>query len=45
MMTAMADAFPDRRPSDAFIIGWNSSVLLREVLEVAISSTAKRGLQ
>ena len=39
MMTALASAFPDRRPSDAFIIGWNSSVLLREVLEVAISST------
>lgn len=39
MMTALAEAFPDRRPSDAFIIGWNASVLLREVLEIAISST------
>ena len=39
MMTALAEAYPDRRPSDAFIIGWNTSVLLREVLEIAISST------
>lgn len=39
MMTALAGAYPDRRPSDAFIIGWNSSVLLREVLEIGISST------
>ena len=36
MMAAMAEAFPDRRPSDAFIVGWNAATAMREVLEVAI---------
>ncbi|GMR02330.1 MAG: hypothetical protein BMS9Abin20_0661 [Acidimicrobiia bacterium] len=38
MMAALADAFPDRRPSDAFIIGWNEAVTMRSVLEVAIAN-------
>jgi hypothetical protein len=38
MMTAMTGAFPDRRPSDAFIIGWNSATSMRQVLERAIQS-------
>ena len=38
MMSAMADAFPDRRPSDAFIIGWNAAVAMRSVLAAAIRS-------
>lgn len=36
MMEAMAEAYPDRRPSDAFIVGWNAGVTMRAVLEQAI---------
>ena len=36
MMAAMRLAFPDRRPSDAFIVGWNAGVTMRAVLERAI---------
>jgi len=38
MMSAMAAAFADRRPSDAFIIGWNAAIAMRSVLEAAIAS-------
>lgn len=38
MMAALATAFPDRRPSDAFIIGWNAAVTMREVLAATIAS-------
>jgi ABC-type branched-subunit amino acid transport system substrate-binding protein len=38
MMAAMREAFPDRRPSDAFIVGWNAGVTMRAVLEAAIAS-------
>ena len=34
----MAEAFPDRRPSDAFIIGWNAANAMRSVLEAAIAA-------
>jgi ABC-type branched-subunit amino acid transport system substrate-binding protein len=38
MMDAMTAAYPDRRPDDAFIIGWNESVAMHRVLETAIAS-------
>ncbi len=38
MMAALADAFPDRRPSDAFITGWNEAKTMAKVLEVAIGN-------
>jgi ABC-type branched-subunit amino acid transport system substrate-binding protein len=38
MMTAMAAAFPDRKPSDAFIIGWNEGVMMTQVLAEAIAA-------
>ncbi len=38
MMEALAAAYPDRRPSDAFIIGWNAAVTMREVLTAAIAA-------
>jgi len=37
-MTAMAAAFPDRIPSDAFIIGWNEGVMMTQVLADAIAA-------
>ncbi|MDJ0791159.1 MAG: ABC transporter substrate-binding protein [Acidimicrobiia bacterium] len=36
MMAAMRLAYPDRRPSDAFIVGWNAGVTMRSVLERAV---------
>ena len=38
MMAAMREAFPDRRPSDSFISGWNESITLHRVLETAIAN-------
>ena len=38
MREAMVEAFPDRRPSDAFIIGWNEAVVMEQVLADAIAS-------
>ena len=38
MMTAMADAFPDRLPEDSFIIGWNEGVAMTQVLATAIAA-------
>ena len=38
MMAAMREAFPDRRPSDSFISGWNESVTMHRVLETAIAN-------
>lgn len=38
MMAAMAEAFPDRRPSDAFIIGWNEAITMHKVLATALGN-------
>lgn len=38
MMAAMAAAYPDRRPSDSFVIGWNESIVMHEVLASAIAN-------
>ncbi|MEN8041402.1 MAG: ABC transporter substrate-binding protein, partial [Actinomycetota bacterium] len=38
MMSAMAEAFPDRRPSDAFMMGWNEAITMHTVLETAIAN-------
>jgi ABC-type branched-subunit amino acid transport system substrate-binding protein len=38
MMEAMRSAYPDRRPSDAFIVGWNAAITMRAVLERAIAT-------
>jgi ABC-type branched-subunit amino acid transport system substrate-binding protein len=35
---AMQAAYPDRRPSDAFLIGWNEAVAMRAVLEAALAA-------
>ena len=37
MMNAVSKAYPDRRPSDTFIVGWNAAVAMRAVLAQAIS--------
>jgi ABC-type branched-subunit amino acid transport system substrate-binding protein len=36
MMAAVSEVFPDRRPSDGYITGWNGAVLMHKVLEIAI---------
>jgi ABC-type branched-subunit amino acid transport system substrate-binding protein len=38
MMEAMRAAYPDRRPSDAFIVGWNAGITMRSVIERAIAN-------
>ena len=38
MREAMAEAFPGRRPSDAFGIGWNQAITMHEVLAAAIAN-------
>ncbi len=38
MTAAMAAAFPDRLPSDLFIIGWNEGVAMTQVLRDAIAA-------
>lgn len=38
MMAAMAEVFPDRRPSDFFAIGWVQAVTMHEVLAAAIAN-------
>ncbi len=38
MEAAMKEAFPDRRPSDAFIIGWNEAKAMTQVLADAIAA-------
>jgi ABC-type branched-subunit amino acid transport system substrate-binding protein len=38
MSEAMAAAYPDRIPSDAFIIGWNEGIIMTEVLRSAIAA-------
>jgi ABC-type branched-subunit amino acid transport system substrate-binding protein len=38
MMDALAAVYPDRRPSDSFIIGWNEAVTMTQVLRDAIAS-------
>ncbi len=35
MMAAVSEAFPDRRPSDGYITGWNGAVLMHRVLSIA----------
>jgi ABC-type branched-subunit amino acid transport system substrate-binding protein len=46
MMGAMATVYPDRRPSDAFIVGWNAGVTMRSVLSAAIGANdlTRRGM-
>jgi ABC-type branched-subunit amino acid transport system substrate-binding protein len=38
MTEVLTAAYPDRRPSDAFAIGWSYSLSLRQALEAAIAS-------
>jgi ABC-type branched-subunit amino acid transport system substrate-binding protein len=38
MMAAMTAAYPDRRPSDAFITGWNESIVMHEVIKAALAN-------
>lgn len=38
MMAALAEAYPDRRPSDAFVIGWNESIIMHEVIKAALAN-------
>jgi ABC-type branched-subunit amino acid transport system substrate-binding protein len=38
MTEVLTAAYPDRRPSDAFAIGWSYSLALRAALEAAIAS-------
>jgi len=38
MMAALADAFPDRRPSDVFIFGWNTGIVMTEVIKAALAN-------
>ena len=38
MMRAVSEAFPDRRPSDGYIAGWNGAVLMHRVLAAAVAS-------
>jgi ABC-type branched-subunit amino acid transport system substrate-binding protein len=38
MTAVLTAAFPDRRPSDAFAIGWSYSLALQQALEAAIAS-------
>jgi hypothetical protein len=38
MRAAMAAVYPDRRPSDSFIGGWNEAISMHRVLETAIAN-------
>jgi ABC-type branched-subunit amino acid transport system substrate-binding protein len=38
MEEAMRKAFPDRRPSDAFIVGWNEAKAMHQILADAIAA-------
>jgi ABC-type branched-subunit amino acid transport system substrate-binding protein len=38
MLAALQAAFPDRRPSDSFLLGWQESIAWQAVLEAAIAS-------
>lgn len=38
MQGVLREAYPSRRPSDGFVIGWVESIAMREVLERAISN-------
>jgi ABC-type branched-subunit amino acid transport system substrate-binding protein len=38
MTEVLTAAYPDRRPSDAFVIGWSYSMSLKQALEAAIAS-------
>jgi len=38
MQEAIKAADPERRPSDAFVIGWTESIVIHNVLEAAIAS-------
>ncbi|MGI9585532.1 MAG: ABC transporter substrate-binding protein [Acidimicrobiia bacterium] len=46
MMLALRSAYPERRPSDGFIVGWNQAIAMRRVIEAAIENNAvtRRGL-
>ncbi|MCZ7533555.1 MAG: ABC transporter substrate-binding protein [Acidimicrobiia bacterium] len=38
MMAAMAEAYPDRRPSDVFILGWNQALAMHQVIAQALAN-------
>jgi branched-chain amino acid transport system substrate-binding protein len=38
MMEAMRKAYPERRPSDAYIIGWNEAKTMHQILAEAIAA-------
>jgi ABC-type branched-subunit amino acid transport system substrate-binding protein len=38
MMRAVRETFPDRRPSDGLIVGWNQAIAMRRVVEAAIAN-------
>ncbi len=38
MLAALQAAYPDRRPSDSFLLGWQESLAWQAVLEAAIAS-------
>jgi hypothetical protein len=46
MMAALTTAFPDRRPSDGYMTGWNGGVTMHKVLAAAISNRdlTRRGI-
>jgi ABC-type branched-subunit amino acid transport system substrate-binding protein len=38
MMAAISEALPDARPQDAYIIGWNESIVMHEVIKAALAA-------
>ena len=38
MQRVLREAYPARRPSDGFVIGWIESIAMREVLETALAA-------
>ena len=38
LVAAMQDRFPDRRPSDAFVIGWNEAKVMEQILRLAAAN-------
>jgi len=38
MMAAISEAFPDRRPSDGYIAGWNGALSMHQVLATAVAN-------
>ncbi|GMQ94261.1 MAG: hypothetical protein BMS9Abin12_1747 [Acidimicrobiia bacterium] len=38
MMAAISEVFPDRRPSDGYIAGWNGALSMHQVLATAVAN-------